>query len=261
MKRYRCCVLAVDYLPHHGVRKPDGSHSSHRAEAWPAADLGEEHRPWSASNWEHTVDTIAEDLMHALEIALAAPAPGASASVQASLHSMQEKKRHRLFNSFGPRGRLIDPARVAFFGCGLGGVLGFPFLAQASGKLVAAAVSMCSATFPTKATFKQPSKAGIDVIEMEIPGTTPSPPLEAFVSRLLQNAKDVTMPLHWIASENDPCAPIESARELFDALGTDKKTMHVLPGARIMSVAELKEQLAWLVEQLDIYGDQQGTMT
>ncbi|KAL1529664.1 hypothetical protein AB1Y20_000605 [Prymnesium parvum] len=258
VKQYRCCVLSVDYLPHHGIRVPDGSHSSSRADEWPAADLGDGQQPWSPQNWQATVDTIADDFAFALEIALAAPAPGASASLQASLHANQEKQRHRLFNSFGPRGRLIDPARVALFGFGFGGALSLPFLAKSEGKLVAAALSMCGTNFPTRAYFKRRTKQGIETVEMQIPGTLPSPPKEAFSSRLMAEAAAVKLPVHFVASEHDPTAAISSARQLYEALGTNMKQLQVLPGARMMSVAHLQEQMAWLFERLNA-DDLQGT--
>ena len=79
-------------------------------------------------------------------------------------------------------------------------------------------------------------------------------------NRLRADAAATTMPVHWIASENDLQAPIESARALFDALGSRRKQMLELPGARLMSVGELQGQLEWLVERLDVDGGpEEGT--
>ena len=178
---------------------------------------------------------------------------------QASIHANQEKQRHRLFNSFGPRGRLVDPKRVAFFGHGLGGALGIPFLAKARDRIAAAALGMCSDGFSTTCHFKQRSTQGISTLEMEIPGTSPAPPAAAFAARILADAAATTVPVHWVANENDPDASLEGARRVFDALGSSSKELQLLPGARIMSVAELQAQLGWLVERLDTYGDLQGT--
>ena len=76
---------------------------------------------------------------------------------------------------------------------------------------------------------------------------------------MLADAAATTAPIHWVANENDTDASLESARRVFEALGSSSKELQLLPGARIMSVAELRAQLTWLVERLDIYGYLQGT--
>ncbi|KAL3899121.1 MAG: hypothetical protein SGPRY_012700 [Prymnesium sp.] len=252
VKQHRCCVLTLDYLPHHGVRSPDGSHASSRSPDWPARDLGESEQPWAAACWEATLHTISSDLSHAVEIALSAPAPGASSSLQASLHASQEKPRHRLFPSPRPRGRLVDPRRVAFYGLGVGGTVSLPFLRQAKGTIAAAALSMCGAHFPEVACFKQATTQGVEHIQLDVPGTSPSPPADALQARLLDDAASVCCSVHMSASENDPSTPIETARQLYDALGAHDKELEVLPGARDMTVEDLQSQLNWLMQRLDV---------
>ena len=78
VRQYNCAVLAVDHLPHHGLRTPKCGSAS--CDAWPASDLGEgddkDYKPWAEEEWERTMRRTANELGYALDIALALPSSG-----------------------------------------------------------------------------------------------------------------------------------------------------------------------------------------
>ena len=87
--QYGCAVLAVDHLPHHGVRTPYGSAT---ADDWPAADLSKEDMPWSGGGWERTLRRAANEIGYAMDVVLALPSAAELDRQNAVRRRMHEEK-------------------------------------------------------------------------------------------------------------------------------------------------------------------------
>ena len=65
-------------------------------------------------------------------------------------------------------------------------------------------------------------------------------------------AQRVRLPVMWVANEEDEHAPIERARQVYDALGAKDKRLRVLGGAHgAVSVQEMLNLEAWLLAAME----------
>ena len=255
VRQHGCAVVAVDHLPHHGVRCPDGASS---CDEWPAADLGpgDHLHPWSSSEWEKTLRRAAVELGYALDIVLALPASLIDHDGQNWLQKLADRSRMHLTQSVdGDVNKMIDRDQVGFVGFGYGTTSAIPFLAAdatGSAHIRAAVLGLAGDVFPAEACIAERTTGGLHVPTMGVPGTHPSPPAAAFRARIQGWARNVSVPVHFFARERDERAPVARCRALFDALGGPQpsRRWQLLPGAQQMTVADLSASLDWLMRQL-----------
>ena len=191
-------------------------------------------------------------------------------SVQHWLQKLADRTRMRLYaqanNSDGLS--MIDRNRVGFLGYGLGTTSGLPLLAAdgaAGQRLRAAVLGFAADGFLGKELLKERSSGGLDLKPLDVPGSVPPPPSDKFAARMLECARKVRVPVHFVAAEKDERIPLDRAKALFDALcsgdeaagggpadewATANKRWQMLPGARALTAAELADQMAWLVKQI-----------
>ena len=289
VRQFNCAVLAVDHLPHHGVRTPAGSAS---CDKWPAADLGDGDglRPWSADEWERTLRRSTSELGFALDVALALPSskeidrsnkacrrsraealkglseeerakksalPATEQNARHWLNKLADRSRMRLAAAAdgSEEPRMIDPDRVGFVGYGFGALAALPFLASdaaGSARVRSAVLGFTSDLFSGSIIMRERTAGGLSVRAVSVPGTSPPPPAGPFAARVRQWAAAVCVPVHFVASEADESISQDRARALFDSFGcpAEARRFCVLPGARGLTVGELGDQMSWLHEQM-----------
>ena len=245
---WRCVVCAIDYLPHHGVRTPLGSGQGAqgaRHAKWPARHLADDGdaAPWAEENWRPTVARIATEWRTALDVLLAAPAPSGTGhafdgEMEASLRRLATERRSVLGSMEGyGSGRLVAADKVGILGYSSGAVAAFLTLGieqRTKGRISAAVL------------------AGVSDVFLPIgPGSLPTPNPAEFAARLRQEAERVRVSLLWVANEEDAKSPIGRVRELFEAVGSKRKTLRVLPGGHCdLSVGEILSHEEWMFDQL-----------
>ena len=112
------------------------------------------------------------------------------------------------------------------------------------------ALGQTSDAFASQLEVRRRSPGGVSVTHLDVPGASPPPPAEAYSAAMLGAAAAVRIPVHWVASEADACVPIERARALYGALGSQDKQLLLLQGSRTMGMADLEAQTSWLLGQL-----------
>lgn len=172
------------------------------------------------------------------------------------LQKLADRSRMRLVAATdeADKPKMIDRSRVGLLGLGCGTVSSIPFLADdaaGSARVRAAVLGMASDRFARTEVLRERSAGGTTLRQVDLPGSHPPPPPEAFSSRMLQWAKQVTVPIHFVASEMDDRHPLERARALFDAFGGgEANCWQQLPGARALSVHDIVDQAEWLFARI-----------
>lgn len=237
----RCVVVALDALPHHGARAPDGSDDAHRHPEWPRPFLDDLHEPWSGAKFRGTLSRAATEVRYAVDLLLAASSPLEPAvardGMESSLRALADARRGGLAPPRGPR--LVNERRVGIMAYGIGAVVALDALAaeeRAQARIVAAVFGGVS-----------------DVFQQVGPGSAPAPPAEHFSARVLKNAERVRTPLLMVANEEDELAPLARAQALFKRFPILKnKRLKIRAGGHLeMTAAELAEQDAWLLGAMD----------
>ena len=96
VRQHGCAVLAVDHLPHHGVRTPYGSAT---ADAWPSADLSSEDSSWGPARWRETLRRAGSELGFAMDVVLALPSAaemGRQNDVRQRAHEAKEAREEQM---------------------------------------------------------------------------------------------------------------------------------------------------------------------
>ena len=285
----RCVVCALDHLPHHGIRTPHGSDEATRLPRWPATFLGEaegartdgrsdaaqawdvravathQHLPSTVPcappsgrrayprapspprqvpNWRETLGRQSAEWKKLLDVLIACGRPvqsgdAAASELQQSLAHLAGARRAELTGAISAgSGRLVDGNRIGIIGFGAGGLSALVGLAsehRGFGRVRAAVLGGFSNRFLPLG-----------------PGQLPAPPPDEFIEKIGIEAQRVRLPVMWVANEEDEHAPIERARQVYDALGAKDKRLRVLGGAHgAVSVQEMLNLEAWLLAAME----------